>query len=197
MGYTFLRHHCKREAPMSEATVTALRVKDPTGPIRSRRARQKRKGQIMAAAENPNEIKPSDTVETSLRERLALVSAASIGGVAIAATALSLTDLADTIQDAAHIAEWKAGALALTLDANFIATEAFSLFATAPVAEATHRATTATKVITLTMSGIANAYAMAHGADGPIMQGACIAAGFAIPTLIALATYTLGKAVRN
>lgn len=177
---------------MTQATVHHL--KDPTGPLRSRRARQK-KAKTMAPAKNPNEIKPNDTV--TLRERLAVVSAGAIGAVAIAATALSLTDLADTIQDAAHVADWKAAALAAALDANFIATESFSLFASAAVAQATHRATMATKVITLTMSGIANAYAMAHGADGPIMQGACIAMGFAIPTLIALATYTLGKAVRN
>ncbi len=135
--------------------------------------------------------------QPSLREKLALGSAASIGAVAIAATALSLTDLADAIQDTAHVGNWKAGALALALDANFIATEAFSLFATAAVARATHRATMATKVITLSMSGVANAYAMAHTAEGPIMQGACIVAGFAIPALIALATYTLGKAVRT
>jgi hypothetical protein len=133
----------------------------------------------------------------SLRQRLALGSAGSIGIVAIAATGLSLTDLAETIQGIAYVDPWKAYALALALDANFIATESFSLFAAAAVTKATHKATTATKIITLTMSGIANAYAMAHTADGPIMQGACIAAGFAIPTLIALATYTLGKAVRN
>jgi hypothetical protein len=181
---------------MSEAIITPLRIKDPTGPIRSRRARQNRKVK-MAVTENPNEIKPNDTVHTSLRDRLALVSAAAIGTVGIAATAVTLTDIADTIREAAHVAEWKAGALALTLDANFIATESFSLFASAAVAEATHKATTATKIITLTMSGIANAYALARGADGQIMQGACILAGFAIPTLIALATYTLGKAVRH
>jgi hypothetical protein len=140
--------------------------------------------------------KPASGRRPSLRERLALSSAAAIGGVAIAATALSLSDLADSIEQVAHVAAWKGYALAAALDANFIATEAFSLFATAAVGRATHRATTATKVITLAMSGIANAYAMAHTADGVVMQGACIAAGFAIPALVALATYTLGKAVR-
>ena len=137
------------------------------------------------------------TRKPSLRERLAIGSATAIGGVAVAATALSLSDLADSITEVAHVAGWKAYALATALDANFIATESFSLFATAAVSRATHRATTATKVITLAMSGIANAYAMAHTADGMILQGACIAAGFAIPLLIALATYTLGKAVRS
>jgi hypothetical protein len=133
----------------------------------------------------------------STRERLAIVSAASIGGVAVAATALSLTDLADSISDVAHVASWKAYALAVALDANFVSTEAFSLFATASVVKGTWRATTATKVITLSMSGIANAYAMSHNADGLIMQIACILAGFAIPALIALATYTLSRAVRS
>jgi hypothetical protein len=61
----------------------------------------------------------------------------------------------------------------------------------------TVRATTATKVITLGMSGVANAYAMAHTADGMIMQGACIVAGFAVPTLVALSTLTLGRAIRT
>jgi hypothetical protein len=45
------------------------------------------------------------------------------------------------------------------------------LFATAAVSRATRRATTATKIITLSMSGIANAYAMAHTAEGMVMQG--------------------------
>jgi hypothetical protein len=107
-----------------------------------------------------------------------------------------LTDLADSIGDVAHVATWKAYALATALDLNFIATEAFSLFATAAVARATHRATTATKAITLLMSGVANSWAMAHGADGAIMQAACVVAGCSVPALIALATYTLGKAVR-
>jgi hypothetical protein len=133
---------------------------------------------------------------SSARQRLALTSASAIGMVAVCATALSLSDLAESIQDVAHVTTWKAYALATALDANFIATESFSLFATMAVSKVTHRATTATKVITLGMSGIANAYAMAHTADGMILQGACIAAGFAIPALVALATYTLGKAVR-
>jgi hypothetical protein len=30
-----------------------------------------------------------------------------------------------------------------------------------------------------------------------VLQGACVAAGFAIPALVALSTYTLGKAVRG
>jgi hypothetical protein len=149
---------------------------------------------------NKSTAKPRKVVaktrKPSLRERLAVGSATSIGAVAVAATALSLSDLADSITEVAHVAGWKAYALAAALDANFIATESFSLFATAAVSRMTTRATTATKVITLGMSGVANAYAMAHTADGAIMQGACIIAGFAIPTLVALATYTLGKAVR-
>jgi hypothetical protein len=113
-----------------------------------------------------------------------------------AATALSLTDLADSIQDVAHIAGWKAYALTVALDANFISTEAFSLFASAAVAKATVRATTATKVITLAMSAVANSRAMAHSAEGAVMQAACVVAGCSVPALIALATFTLGKAVR-
>jgi hypothetical protein len=74
---------------------------------------------------------------------------------------------------------------------------AFSLFATAAVAKATHRATTATKAITLAMSAVANAYAMAHTADGLVLQVACIAAGVAVPAILALSTYTLGRAVRG
>jgi hypothetical protein len=132
----------------------------------------------------------------SIRERLAIASAASIGGVAIAATALSLTDLAETITAVANISAWKGYALATALDLNFISTEAFSLFCTAAVSRATNRATTSTKVVTLSMSGIANAFALAHSADGLVMQGACIAAGFSIPALVALATFSLGRAVR-
>jgi hypothetical protein len=132
----------------------------------------------------------------SLRQYLALGSAASIGLVAVGATALSLTDLADSIGDVAHIAAWKSYALAIALDLNFVATESFSLFATAAVANATHKATMTTKAITLLMSAVANSWAMAHGADGMVMQGACVVAGCSVPALIALATYTLGKAVR-
>jgi hypothetical protein len=119
-----------------------------------------------------------------------------MGGVAIAATALSLTDLAETIEQVAHVAGWRAYALAAALDANFVATGAFTIFCTAAVSKATHRATVATRVITLAMSGIANAYAMAHSADNVVMAGACVVAGFAIPALVALSTFTLSKAVR-
>jgi len=120
------------------------------------------------------------TRKPSLRERLAIGFRNRHRRCRGRRTALSLSDLADSITEVAHVAGWKAYALATALDANFIATESFSLFATAAVSRATHRATTATKVITLAMSGIANAYAMAHTADGMILQGACIAAGFAI-----------------
>jgi hypothetical protein len=41
-----------------------------------------------------------------------------------------------------------------------------------------------------------NSFAMAHGADGVILQAARVAAGCAVPALIALTTFTLGKAVR-
>jgi hypothetical protein len=51
------------------------------------------------------------------------------------------------------VATSEAYALATPLDANFIAPESFSLFATAAVARTTGKATMATKVITLTMSG--------------------------------------------
>lgn len=149
------------------------------------------------AAKKPNTEAAAVVRQSSTRRRLAIMSATAIGLVAIGATALSLSDLADSIQDVAHVAPWKAYALATALDLNFVSTEAFSLFATAAVAKATHRATLATKLITLSMSGIANAFAMAHGAETQILQAACIAAGFAVPSLIALATYTLGKAVRS
>jgi len=69
----------------------------------------------------------------SLRDRLAIGSATSIGAVAIGATALSLSDLADSIQEIAPVATWKAYALAIAMDANFIATESFSLFAPSPM----------------------------------------------------------------
>ena len=122
---------------------------------------------------------------------------AAIGAVAVIATALSLSDLAESIVQVANIASWKGYALAATIDANFISTEAFSLFCTAAIARETRWAVTSTKVVTLAMSGIANAYAMAHQAAGLIMQAACVAAGFAVPALVAMATSTLGKAVRG
>ena len=131
-----------------------------------------------------------------LRERLAITSGGAIGAIAVAATALSLSDLAESVQAVTHCATWKAYALAIALDANFIATEAFSLFATAAVARATARATAATKVITLVMSAVANSYAMAHTVDGLVLQAACIIAGCSVPALIVLATFTLGKAAR-
>ncbi|HMA72006.1 MAG TPA: hypothetical protein VKP67_11035 [Xanthobacteraceae bacterium] len=141
--------------------------------------------------------KPAPRVQhASVRSRLAVASASAIGMVAVGATALSLSDLAESIQAVAHCSTWKAFAFAAALDANFIATESFSLFATAAVARATERATAATKVITLALSAVANSWAMAHDADGAVMQAACVVAGCAVPGLIALATYTLGRAVR-
>jgi hypothetical protein len=143
-------------------------------------------------AREPAEARPSST-----RRKLALASATAIGAVAIAATALSLSDLADSIEAVAHTAIWKSYALAAALDCNFVATEAFSLLCTAAVARETRCATLATKVITLGMSGIANAFALASHADGVMLQAACVLAGFAIPGLIALSTFTLGQAVRS
>jgi hypothetical protein len=133
---------------------------------------------------------------SSTRRRLAAASAAAIGLVAVGATALSLADLAESIQAVAHCAPWKAWAFGAALDCNFIATESFSLFCGAAVARETHRATMATKITTLLLSAVANSWAMAHTADGLVMQLACVAAGCAVPGLIALATMTLGKAVR-
>jgi hypothetical protein len=46
-------------------------------------------------------------------------------------------DLADSIQAVALVDTWKACALAAALDANFIATESFSLFASAAVIRGT------------------------------------------------------------
>jgi hypothetical protein len=166
---------------MVEATVLPLN-KPVTKP--SRRARR-----TTAVQREPK--------SRSVREYAYLASAASIGVVAIGATALSLSDLAESIGGVAHIELWKSYALAVALDLNFVSTEAFSLFASAAVARATSYATIATKVITLGMSAVANSWAMSHGAEGTVMQAACVAAGCAVPALIALATYTLGKAVRS
>src|SRR5215468_4428222 len=86
---------------------------------------------------------------SSTRQRLALASASEIGLVAVGATILSLSDLAESIEQVAHVATWKGYALATALDMNFVATEAFSLFTSAGVSRETWRATTATKVVTL------------------------------------------------
>jgi hypothetical protein len=147
-------------------------------------------------ATNPRKAAASQPRRTSIREYAYTSSAISIGVVAVGATALSLSDLAESIGEVAHIVLWKSYALAVALDLNFVATESFSLFATAAVARATNKATIATKAITLGMSAVANSWAMAHTAEGTVMQAACVAAGCAVPMLIALATYTLGKAVR-
>jgi hypothetical protein len=81
--------------------------------------------------------KPANTPRVhkpSLRDRLAIGSVTSIGALAIGATTLSLSDLADSIGEVAHVALWKSYALAVALDMNFMATESSSLFATAAVA---------------------------------------------------------------
>jgi hypothetical protein len=196
-------------APTSTRRKRSAAPADPTGPLRSRRARKKRKTAPKTVnpgnsevAKKPNDFKPSDTVIAArsepnpVREKLYVAAGAAIGLIACAATALSLSDLADAVQTVAHTPDWKSYALAIALDANFIATEAFSLFASETVAKATRNATTCTKIVTLVMSAVANSYAMAHTADGALMQGACIAAGCAIPALIAMATFTLGRAAR-
>jgi hypothetical protein len=149
-----------------------------------------------AVARKTNKAQVKAPKGMSLRQKLALAFAAKIGAVAVGATALSLSDLAETFQDVAHVAVWKSYSLAAALDLNFIATEGFSLFATAAAAKATHRATVTTKVITLTMSAAANAYAMSRHANNEVEAAAGIAFGIAIPALLALATYTLGKVVR-
>jgi hypothetical protein len=91
------------------------------------------------------------------------------------AAALSLIDLAESVQAVAHCEVWKFYALAIALDANFIATEAFSLFASAAVARATARATLARS----SRSRCPRQQLLdgAHIADNAIMAGACIVAG--------------------
>ncbi len=163
---------------MTAANVTAIRPE----------AKPARKTAKQAAPRAPRKM--------STRERLMVGAGVAVGGIAIAATALSLTDLADTVQAVTHCDAWRAWALSVALDANFIFTEAMSLFASAAIIRSAGRAMAATKVITLGMSAVANAYAMSHSADNTVMAVAGVAFGVAIPALIALATYTLGKAVR-
>jgi hypothetical protein len=58
----------------------------------------------LAAPAKATKAKSIRTRRPSLSERLALGSATAIGAVAVGATALSLSDLADSIQEVAHVA---------------------------------------------------------------------------------------------
>jgi hypothetical protein len=86
--------------------------------------------------------------------------------IAVAATALSRSDLAKSVE---------------TVDANFIAAEASSLFAAAAVERVTARVMFASKVITLVMSTVAHSRAMAHMAEDWVMPAACVFAGLRDP----------------
>jgi hypothetical protein len=124
-----------------------IKIKDPTGPLRSRRARQKRKAKTtvstvlntgLSGIENfRNEIRVSDTVSTpgsSVAEPHRIPwSAWPLAVTTIALMGVSLTHLSDGVTQLTAIPSWQAWAMAVGIDCMLISTALTQLTAPADV----------------------------------------------------------------
>ncbi len=115
------------------------------------------------------------------RQRLA---AGASGTVAIILTGLSLTHLAHGIAVVTSAAPWETWAMATGIDLGFLAAESAMLCAASePVRRTVGRWAHPTVIASLTLSGVLNALAFAHGADGWRVYAASVL-GLAVPALI-------------
>lgn len=102
----------------------------------------------------------------------------------LALLAVSLFDLSEGIDILTQCGTWRAWAMAIGIDAMFVAVEYSAL------KQGKDLITNAFVGVTLGVSGFLNALAMTHG---DFSNRCAIGLGIFIPTAIALATYRLGK----
>jgi hypothetical protein len=195
------------------ATVTPLRLpKDPTGPLRSRRARQKRKATPKPAnAVNSgingivNEIKADDTVAMpsapagSVSDALASRvpwSVWPLAGTTVGLMAVSLTHLSDGVEQLTAIPAWQAWAMAAGIDCMLISVALAMLTATAEVKRDIAKVAHCLEGGTLVMSAGLNALAFTGGAFDAA-HWAQIAFGCFVPAAISGATYILARLTRR
>jgi hypothetical protein len=125
------------------------------------------------------------------------IAAIGIGAVGVALTGLSLVHLSDGITTLTHCADWQGWAMAIGLDANFVATEAAVLAVDDETRKRISLPANITKAVTLAGSAALNAYSFAGHADGLVTGIAAGVLGAAIPGLIFAATQMLAKIIHK
>jgi hypothetical protein len=187
-----------------------IKIKDPTGPLRSRRARQKRKAKSTVSTalntefsgiENfSNEIKISDTVSTpgsSTAEPHRIPwSAWPLAVTTVALMGVSLTHLSDGVTQLTAIPSWQAWAMAVGIDCMLISTALAQLTAPADVKKDIAVVAHCMEAGTLVMSAGLNALAFTGGAFDAA-HWAQVAFGCFVPAAISGATYILARLTRR
>lgn len=136
----------------------------------------------IAVARRKTSRRPSASHPARLRRQR--FAAAASGAVAVILTGLSLTHLAHGIAVVTSAAPWETWAMAAGIDLGFLAAESAMLCAASePVRRTVGRWAHPTVIVSLTLSGVLNALAFAHGADGWRIYAASVL-GLAVPALI-------------
>jgi hypothetical protein len=187
-----------------------IKIKAPTGPLRSRHARQKRKAKTtvstvlntgLSGIENfSNEIRVSDTVSTpgsSVAEPHRIPwSAWPLAVTTIALMGVSLTHLSDGVTQLTAIPSWQAWAMAVGIDCMLISTALAQLTAPADVKKDIAVVAHCMEAGTLVMSAGLNALAFTGGAFDAA-HWAQVAFGCFVPAAISGATYILARLTRR
>jgi hypothetical protein len=121
----------------------------------------------------------------------------AIGGVALILMILSVCHLATGIQAVTHSALWEATALAIGIDAGFVAVELALLVVGERVRRQIMPFAKPTVYITLCGSALLNSYSFAGQADSYPMAAAGVAFGLAVPGLVYLFTQISGRLLRD
>jgi hypothetical protein len=183
-----------------------IKIKDPTGPLRSRRARQKRKAKTtvstvlntgLSGIENfSNEIRVSDTVSTpgsSVAEPHRIPwSAWPLAATTIALMGVNLTHLSDGVTQLTSIPSWQGNGGRNRLYVDFDG----ALTAPADVKKDIAVVAHCMEAGTLVMSAGLNALAFTGGAFDAA-HWAQVAFGCFVPAAISGATYILARLTRR
>jgi hypothetical protein len=202
---------------MTDATVTTLRPASPakqeaprrksrdvTGPLPSRRARQRRKvlpsppiGPAAAQIEKPNEVKADDTVAPALDVSHRVPwSVWPLAGTTVGLMAVSLTHLSDGVTQLTAIPSWQAWAMAVGIDCMLISVALAQLTSPPDVKPDIAIVARCMEAGTLVVSAGLNALAFTGGAFDAA-HWAQVAFGCFVPAAISGATYILARLTRR
>jgi hypothetical protein len=190
---------------MTDAIVTPIRpnpTKDVTGPLRSRRARQKKKATQSVStpvSRLPNEIKPDDTVRhapTPAVSHGVPWSVWPLAGTTVGLMAVSLTHLSDGVTQLTAIPSWQAWAMAIGIDCMLISVALAQLTSPPDVKKDIAIVARCMEAGTLIMSAGLNALAFTGGAFDAA-HWAQVAFGCFVPAAISGATYILARLTRR
>jgi hypothetical protein len=173
---------------MTDATVTKLhppssgaaappsrrKSKDVTGPLRSRRARQKRRQVVLPPIspqiEKPNEIKTSVTVlRAPVTAQRVPWSVWPLAGTTVGLMAVSLTHLSDGVTQLTAIPSWQAWAMAVGIDCMLISVAMAQLTSPPDVKRDIAIVARCMEAGTLVMSAGLNALAFTGGPSTPLI----------------------------